>query len=30
MLKYNIGVLTKNNVAKQDIPEVKSKNELHE
>ena len=29
-LKYNIGVLTKNKVAEQDLPEVKSKNELHE
>ena len=24
-LKYNIGVLTKNKVAEQDLPEVKSK-----
>ena len=29
-LKYNIGVLTKNKVAKQDLPEVQKKNEDHE
>ena len=29
-LKYNIGVLTKNKVATQDLPEVMKKNELHE
>ena len=29
-LKYNIGVLTKNKVTEQDMPEVISKNELHE
>ena len=29
-LKYNIGVLTKNKVAKQDLPEVCEKNILHE
>ena len=29
-LKYNIGVLTKNKVTKQDLPEVISKNKLHE
>ena len=29
-LKYNIGLLTKKSVAEQDLPEVKSKNELHE
>ena len=29
-LKYNIGVLTKNKVAEQDIPEVEEKNKLHE
>ena len=29
-LKYNIGVLTKNKVATQDLPEVMEKNELHE
>ena len=28
-LKYNIGVLTKNKVATQDLPEVMEKNELH-
>ena len=28
-LIYNIGVLTKNNVNKQDMPAVISKNELH-
>ena len=28
-LKYNIGVLTKNKVTEQDMPAVKSKNELH-
>ena len=28
-LKYNIGVLTKNKVAKQDLPEVCEKNTLH-
>ena len=29
-LKYNIGVLTKNKVTEQDMPEVISKNELKE
>ena len=29
-IKYNIGVLTKNKVTKQDMPEVISKNELKE
>ena len=29
-LKYKIGVLTKNKVTEQDMPEVISKNELHE
>ena len=29
-LKYNIGVLTKNKVATQDLPEVREKNILHE
>ena len=29
-LKYNIGVLTKNKVAEQDIPEVEKQNKLHE
>ena len=29
-LKYNIGVLTKNKVTEQDLPEVIRKNELHE
>ena len=29
-LKYNIEVLTKNNVATQDLPEVLEKNMLHE
>ena len=29
-LKYNIGVLTKNKVAEQDLPEVGNKNNLHE
>ena len=29
-LKYNIGVLTKNKVAEQDLPEVINKNKLHE
>ena len=29
-LKYNIGVLTKNKVAKQDLPEVEKKIEDHE
>ena len=28
-LKYNIGMLTKKCVAKQDIPEVENKNKLH-
>ena len=27
-LKYNLGVLTKKKVTKQDMPAVKSKNEL--
>ena len=29
-LKYNIGVLTKNKIAEQDIPEAVEKNLLHE
>ena len=29
-LKYNIGVLTKNKVATQDLPEVHEKNIVHE
>ena len=29
-LKYNIGVLTKNKVATQDLPEVREKNIVHE
>ena len=29
-LKYNIGVLTKNKVAEQDLPEIEEKNKLHE
>ena len=29
-LKYDIGVLTKNNIAQQDIPEAIEKNKLHE
>ena len=28
-LKYNIGVLTKNKVATQDLPEVREKNVVH-
>ena len=28
-LKYNIGVLTKYNIAQQDIPEAIEKNKLH-
>ena len=29
-LKYNIGVLTKNKVAEQELPEIKSENYRHE